>query len=167
MKTIVVYESLWGNTAAIARAIAEGVGPGAQALSTAEAVGAAIAEADLIVAGAPLLGFTLSGREMRDIRSNPLRNCPSQSPTSSVRSWLARCPGMAARPRYENACGGRHGGPAAITCGLEESLDIFPSSRVRFIVTGKYGPRSGELERARQWGTELAHMINQPDNARS
>jgi flavodoxin len=27
MKAIVVYESLWGNTAAIARAIAEGIGP--------------------------------------------------------------------------------------------------------------------------------------------
>jgi len=37
MKTVVVYESLWGNTAAIARAIAEGIGQGALALSTAEA----------------------------------------------------------------------------------------------------------------------------------
>ena len=27
MKSVVVYESLWGNTAAIARAIAEGRGP--------------------------------------------------------------------------------------------------------------------------------------------
>jgi flavodoxin len=30
MKAVVVYESLWGNTAAIARAIAEGIGPGAR-----------------------------------------------------------------------------------------------------------------------------------------
>ena len=30
MKAIVVYESHWGNTAAIARAIAEGIGPEAQ-----------------------------------------------------------------------------------------------------------------------------------------
>ncbi len=28
MKAIVVYGSHWGNTAAIARAIAEGIGPG-------------------------------------------------------------------------------------------------------------------------------------------
>ena len=35
MKAIVVYESMWGNTAAIARAIAEGIGPEARALSTA------------------------------------------------------------------------------------------------------------------------------------
>ncbi|MGE5590528.1 MAG: hypothetical protein ACM3ZA_07915 [Bacillota bacterium] len=41
MKAVVVYESHWGNTAAVARAIAAGMGPGAQALSTAEASGAA------------------------------------------------------------------------------------------------------------------------------
>ena len=33
MKAIVVYVSLWGNTAAVARAIAEGIGPEARALS--------------------------------------------------------------------------------------------------------------------------------------
>jgi len=36
VKAVVVYESHWGNTAAVARAIAEGLGPEAQALSTAE-----------------------------------------------------------------------------------------------------------------------------------
>ncbi len=59
MKAIVVYESHWGNTAASARAMAEGIGPEARALSTTKAAGAAIAAADLIVAGAPLLGFIL------------------------------------------------------------------------------------------------------------
>ena len=28
MKALVVFESLWGNTAAIARAVADGIGPG-------------------------------------------------------------------------------------------------------------------------------------------
>jgi flavodoxin len=65
MKAIVVYESLWGNTAAIARAIAEGLGPEAQALSTAEASGAAIANADLVVAGAPVLAFKLPTDKLR------------------------------------------------------------------------------------------------------
>ena len=45
MKTVVVYESLWGNTARIARAVAEGIGPEARALSTAEATHAAVAGA--------------------------------------------------------------------------------------------------------------------------
>ena len=34
---VVVYESLWGNTAAVADAIAEGLGPEAKVLSTAQA----------------------------------------------------------------------------------------------------------------------------------
>jgi biotin carboxylase len=72
MKAIVVYESLWGNTAAIARAIAEGIGADAQALSTAEATATAIADADLIVAGAPVLAFRLPSEQIREsIRVNP------------------------------------------------------------------------------------------------
>jgi len=38
----VVYDSLWRNTAAIARAVTEGIGPKARTLSTAEALGAAL-----------------------------------------------------------------------------------------------------------------------------
>ena len=46
MKAIVVYESHWGNTAAVARAIAAGIGPEAQALSTAEATAEVLATAE-------------------------------------------------------------------------------------------------------------------------
>ena len=77
MKSIVVYESHWGNTAAVARAIAEGIGPEARALSTDEATGAAIADADLIVAGAPLLGFSLPTESM-------LKNIAGSAATKSV-----------------------------------------------------------------------------------
>ena len=65
MKAVVVYESLWGNTAAIAHAIAEGLGPNATALATDEATAAVLADADLVVAGAPLLGFNLPTDDMR------------------------------------------------------------------------------------------------------
>ena len=34
MHAVVVYESFWGNTAAIARAIADGIGPEASAMTT-------------------------------------------------------------------------------------------------------------------------------------
>ena len=37
MKAVVVYESLWGNTAQIARAVADGLGEGAVAMSTKDA----------------------------------------------------------------------------------------------------------------------------------
>ncbi|MFH1736305.1 MAG: flavodoxin domain-containing protein [Actinomycetota bacterium] len=59
MKAVVVYESRWGNTAAVAKVIAEGIGPEARAMTTDEATSEAIADVDLIVAGAPILGFAL------------------------------------------------------------------------------------------------------------
>jgi hypothetical protein len=172
MKAVVVYESLWGNTAAIARAIAEGIGPGAQALSTAEAVGAAIAEAELIIAGAPLLGFNLPDEKMREnIRTNPFRTpAPPNLSHPSMRSRLAALPkGNGRSAAFETRLWWSPGGAtSAIGRGLEEAEYIPLVKGQRFIVTGKYGPlRAGELERARQWGAELARMINHPDNSRS
>lgn len=48
MKAVLVYESLWGNTAAIARAVAKGIGPEPTALTTGEASAEAIAGANLV-----------------------------------------------------------------------------------------------------------------------
>jgi len=91
---VVVYESLWGNTAAIARAIAEGLGEGVRALSTAEDRGAALAEAELIVAGAPVLGFRLPTEAMRQSVVTSERNAPTPPDLShpSMRSWLDALP---------------------------------------------------------------------------
>ena len=94
MKGIVVYESHWGNTAAIARAIAEGIGPQVCALSTAEASGAAIAGADLIVAGAPLLGFALPTEGMlKGMAANAGRDpTPPDLSHPALRVWLDALP---------------------------------------------------------------------------
>ena len=66
MTAVVVYESLWGNTAAIARAIAEGIGPTARALATDQASADVLADADLVVAGAPVLAFSLPSDMIRN-----------------------------------------------------------------------------------------------------
>ncbi len=94
MKAIVVYESLWGNTAAIARAIAAGIGPEAQALSTAEATAEAIAGAGLIVAGAPLIAFSLPSEKTREgIRTNPRYAAkPPDFSHPSLAAWLEALP---------------------------------------------------------------------------
>ena len=83
MNAVVVYESHWGNTAAVARAIAEGIGPGARALTTDEATPAVLAEADLLVVGAPVIAFGLPREGIRrqlagDIKApRPGRHLPS------------------------------------------------------------------------------------------
>ena len=164
MKAVVVYESLWGNTAAIARAIAEGIGPEARALSTAEASGSAIAEAELIVAGAPVLAFSLPSEQIREsIRVNPGKApAPPDLSHPSMRSWLDALPkGRGGSAAFETRIWWSPGGATgAISRGLEGAGYRPVAKARRFIVTGRYGPlRDGELERARLWGVELAKAM--------
>jgi len=164
MKAVVVYESLWGNTAAIARAVAEGIGPEARALSTAEASGAAIADVDLIVAGAPLLAFRLPTEKMR----NNLGANPGKAPTPpdlshpSMRSWLDALPaGRGRSAAFETRMKWSPGSATgAIARGLGRAGYRSVAKGRRFVVKGAYGPlRDGELERARLWGAELARAM--------
>lgn len=164
MNAIVVYESLWGNTAVIARAIAEGIGEGTGALSTGEATAEKIAGADLIVAGSPILGFTLPTESMRASMGSNLPATVSQPDLShpSMRSWLESLPSHNGTfATFETRVKGPWGNAVKAiakgltAAGLEPVASAAPS--MAFIVTGKYGPlRDGELERARAWGSELA-----------
>ena len=78
MKAIVVYESYWGNTASVARAIAEGLGPEAKAMSTAEAKAEALRGIGLIVAGSPIIAFSLPSEKTRnDMLARPDKKAPS------------------------------------------------------------------------------------------
>ena len=164
MKAVVVYESLWGNTAAIARAIAEGIGPEARALSTAEASGTAIADAELVVAGAPVLAFRLSTDKVREsVAANPGRApAPPDLSHPSMRSWLDTLPkGHGRSAAFETRMRWSPGGATAgIDRGLERAGYRPVAKAQRFIVKGTYGPlRDGELERARLWGAELARAM--------
>jgi hypothetical protein len=163
MKAVVVYESLWGNTAAIARAIAEGIGPEARALSTSQASAEAIAGADLIVAGAPLIGFRLPTDSARKSIGQDRKHAqtPPDISQPSMRSWLAALPKGSGRSaafetRFRWSPGSATG---AIFKGLGNAGYRQIAKVQRFIVKGTYGPlRDGELERAKAWGAELARL---------
>jgi hypothetical protein len=166
MKAVVVYESLWGNTAAVARAIAEGLGPGAIALSTAEASAEAVAGVDLIIAGAPVLGFRLPTDAIRaQIERDRKSPTPPDLTQPTMRSWLAGLPpdgvqggcSAAFETRIWWSPGGSTG---AIERGLARAGYRQLAKSRKFIVEGSYGPlRGGELERARAWGAELAALL--------
>jgi hypothetical protein len=165
MKAIVVYESHWGNTAAVARAIAEGIGPEARALSTAEATGAAIAGADLIVAGAPLLGFSLPTESMlKGMASNAARDpAPPDLSHPSMRAWLdALLKGSGRAAAFETRIWWSPGSASKAILGKLEAAGYRPAAKAeRFVVKGKYGPlRDGELERAKAWGASLAQEMS-------
>jgi hypothetical protein len=160
MKAIVVYESHWGNTAAIARAIAEGIGPDALALSTAEATAAACAGADLIVAGAPLLGFSLPTDGMlKSLATNQAGGPTPDLSHPGLRAWLAALPAGHGRAAAFETRIWWSPGSAAKTILRELARAGYASIAKpgRFIVQGKFGPlRDGELARAQSWGAELA-----------
>lgn len=164
MKTIVVYESHWGNTAAVARAIAEGIGVGVQALSTAEATSEAMAGAGLIVAGSPLLGFSLPTEAMlKSIAANAGRDpTPPDLSHPSMRSWIDTLPkGNGGAAAFETRIWWSPGSAAKSILRKLEDLGYRPVAKPqRFVVEGKYGPlREGELERAKAWGAELARTM--------
>jgi hypothetical protein len=163
MKAVVVYESHWGNTAAVARAVAEGIGAGARALNTDEATAAALAGADLIIAGGPVIAFSL-GREgaLKLIASDVKAPIAPDVSHPLLRSWLDALPaghgwGVAFETRIWWS-------PRGATGTIESKLRQAGYQRLakgeRFLVAGGYGPlRDGELDRARQWGAALAKQL--------
>ncbi len=167
MKAVVVYESLWGNTAAVARSIAEGIGPQARALSTGEATAEAMAGVDLIVAGAPVIAFRLPTEAVRkSIERDPKHaRRPPNLANPSMRSWLASLPkGSGRAAAFETRI---RWSPGSATGAIARALAQRGYRRLakdqRFLVTGTYGPLAeGELERAKAWGAELARLCH-PD----
>lgn len=164
MEAIVVYESLWGNTEQVARAIAEGIGADARALSTTQVAPADVADADLIVAGAPLLGFSLPTQAMRDgIRTNPgTAPRPPDLSAPLMRSWLESVPnGSGCCAGFETRIWWSPGSAAKQIASALQGRGYRPIAEPgRFVVTGKFGPlKDGELDRARAWGAGLASAI--------
>jgi flavorubredoxin len=168
MHAVVVYESHWGNTAAVARAIAEGIGPEAVAVTTDQATAEILTSADMIVAGAPVLGFRLAtGAIRKELYLESGAPSPADTLHPSMGSWLeslpsGHTPAAAFETRFRFSPGGAIG---TINLKMERAGYKPIAKGQKFLVTGKYGPlKSGELDRARQWGAELATAV-QRDSA--
>ena len=163
MKALVVYESHWGNTEAVARAIAEGIGPEALALNTDEAIGPALEGADLIVAGAPVIGFALPHeRFTKDLAGDSKAPRPADVSHPLLRSWLdALPPGRGWTATFETRIWwSLRGATGTIESKLRQAGYRRLAKAQRFIVNGGYGPlREGELQRARRWGADLAEAF--------
>ena len=160
MHAIVVYESVWGNTAAIARAVAEGLGDGTAAYATDEVPANDLAAADLIVAGAPVFGFGLPTDRMRETIKPG--DAGADLSHQSLRSWLESLPaGRGRSAAFETRV---WWSPKGATGTIEKSLTArgYPpvADPARFVVRGKEGPlREHEIERATAWGRQLRAAV--------
>ena len=166
MKALVVYESVFGNTELIAKAIGEGIGLTAEA-TVLEVDSAPIEGFDqygLIVIGGPVHAFGMSRAVSR--RDGAVKaGKTSITGDRGLREWLKEIntigdvPAAAFDTRVEKIFGFLPVGSArrAITNRLKERGCRLVDDGEGFFVTGVEGPlEQGELERARDWGRSLA-----------
>ncbi|WP_062315758.1 hypothetical protein [Demequina maris] len=165
---IVVFESLYGNTAAVAAAIADGLGEGARALTTSEATPELVAQARIVVAGAPVHAMSLPtdvSRESARAKPQGADHMPADLGHTSMRAWLTALPrgprlGAAFDTRVRGPLG--HGASKAIAHTLEAdgfTLLDGPQGFTVHMHTSASEPAAllarGQLDLAREWGRHL------------
>jgi len=152
MRTLIVFESQWGNTEAVARAVAEALGP-ETAVERASALAASdLAGVELLVVGSPTQG----GRPLAGV-TKLLTSLDSNALASTrAGAFDTRLPmgerGFALRLLMRTI------GYAApkIAKALEAKGAHLTAPPEGFLVEGKEGPlRPGELERAAAWAATL------------
>lgn len=174
MRALVVYESMFGSTRIIAEAVAIGLstqGIDVEASEVGTTSPQIDADVDLLVVGAPTHTFTLSRPETRSAAAEQTAQ-PLVSAGIGLREWLdalprgleltvaafdthadKKVPGAASRAAHRRL---RRRGYRA----------VLPAEC--FYVADMQGPLvDGEIDRARDWGAELALALQQVRTARA
>ncbi|WP_062132731.1 hypothetical protein [Demequina aestuarii] len=177
MDAVVVYESLWGNTAAIAQAIARGYGNGAVALTTDKATPSVVARARLLIVGAPVHAMNLPTDASRTSAMSKVYGRPglhADVSHPSVRDWLEGLPPAERQcAAFETGIRGPlgHGAGRAIIARLtalgHTPIDE-PHAFTVALVTGSAEPAAlligGQEEKAVHWGEHLATVMSSPQS---
>ena len=145
MKTVVLYDSVHGNTRKIAEAIASGLPRGVVVATPGSVDQSSLAGADLIIIGSPTLG----GRPTPGM----------QSLIDGLKVGGARTPRVAAFDTRLTMKFAKLFGYAAqkMAAQLKEKGCTLEDEPQGFIVKGRAGPLAdGEEARARAWGQHLA-----------
>jgi hypothetical protein len=175
MRALVCYESMYGNTRAIAEAIADGLGSDLDV--SVRPVGALGGQdldgVDLLVVGAPTHAHGLPRPSSRDDAAG------RASAPGDPRSVEPAAQGPGVREWLEGL-----GSLAASAAAFDTRVDLSPiltgraskgiAKRLRRLGAGEASPPEsflvhkddtlvdGELDRARAWGAELAHRASDP-----
>ena len=167
---VVVYESVYGNTRAIAQAVAEGLG-GATVVAVQEAA-APVADAELLVVGGPTHMHGLATARSREIAAATAHGdvgaAVDRKATEEpgLRQWLDELPeGRGARAAtFDTRLDKSQWLTGMASHGIAKRLrhhgyEVIGSES--FLVEDAEGPLAdGELDRARTWGAQLAATID-------
>jgi flavodoxin len=145
VKTIVIYDSLYGNTEQIAKAIGGAVGGEVTVVRATEADAAALAAFDLVIIGSPTQG----GRFTPKVKAFLDKIPPGAFKDRRVAVFDTRAKGMI--PKIFGWAANR----LAETLKGKGAVVVVPGEG--FFVKGTKGPLvEGELERAATWAKTLA-----------
>ncbi len=144
MKTLVLYDSAFGNTEQVARRIGSAITGDVQVLRIDQINPSTLEQVDVLFIGSP----TQSGK-----------------PTPAMRDFLGNVPPSALRKTRVAAFDTRLSGifvgifgyaAAKIANNLTSKGAVLASSPAGFLVNGKKGPlKEGELERAALWAKQV------------
>jgi hypothetical protein len=161
MKALVIYESMFGNTEAVARAVADGLS-GRFDVTVADVRSAPPVQGnDLIVVGGPTHAF---GMSRPTSRRDAVRQGAASDATTGIREWLSTVAHLAGvpaaafdtrvdKPLVGSAARKAHRALRRLGCRM-----VVPAES--FFVTGTPGPLTeGEQQRARRWGQFVAASV--------
>ncbi len=167
MRALVVFESMFGNTQAIAKAVAEGLATRMEVdlVEVGDAPVSVPDDVDLLVVGGPTHAFGMSRPSTRQSAAEQAEQAATElvSKGQGLREWLADL-GDRSRALSAAAFDTRIKNPwipGSARRGFEKNLRghgfaILSGSR-SFHVSGTPGPLlEGETGRARRWGMALA-----------
>ena len=165
MRSLVVFESMWGNTEKVARAVAgglEGGGP-VLVLEVSSVKPHDLEGIGLLLVGGPTHAFSMSRKTTRDDAVN--RGAPWTSTQIGIRDWLdglpeAQVPVATFDTRVEKT---KHL-PGSAAKKAAKKVRRHHAGRVvateSFWVDDYEGPLlDGELERATEWGRSLLGIV--------
>jgi len=164
MRTLIVVESIWGNTEAIGRAIATGIGGDVEVLGTDAAPDRIPDDIDLVVVGGPTHAFAMSTPVTR---KSAREQGAEHIPTRGIREWLDGLATPTQPPRVATfdtrTVSPRLPGSAAkkaIKHLVRRGMQPIAKPET-FGVHGYSGPLAdGETARAERWRRELARSMS-------
>ncbi len=158
MKTLIIYDSLYGNTQKIAEAIGQSIGGETTILSVKQFDSSKPLNFNLLIVGSP----THAGRP-----TVPIQLFVKNLPLGSLKNIAIAAFGTGSSATGESlfikfimwlfGYAAKH-----IQKGLKLKGGMVLTDPVDFLVKGKEGPIiEGEIERAKKWGSEIMQKFNQ------
>ena len=166
MKTLLVYESMWGNTKTVAETIAGALGDDATLVEVRGAPTTLPPDIDLLVVGGPTHAFSMSRPSTR--HDAETKGADASHTDTGIREWLEALPASDIRvATFDTRVGSvRHLPGSAARAAAKEVRRHHLGHLVdtqSFYVADTDGPLlDGELDRAHRWAQKLISERKEP-----